>query len=243
MQTAVDKYVQALATKTLGCTTDLCGRLIRGKKPEDFVTLSDDPDRKLIMLMGADGLETLLHCSCGHAMLEAIGYETTYIRRKVLEGNQFKLVVCNATASPARLATWKGVAAAVAEAYPPEIAQKVYSCLPALQNLRTPASEGWSITDFESLEKLAGFDFSKIDEAGKEDHRFMTPERYLLSSGDLIATRAFLYFSCHLRELFAGNGHTYDTLGRRGMLEYICPNIEIARLGEHALIDINVSLN
>ncbi|HLD75813.1 MAG TPA: hypothetical protein VI874_02250, partial [Candidatus Norongarragalinales archaeon] len=38
----------------------LCGRIIRGKKAGDFETLTDDPDRKLVMLMGPDGLETLL---------------------------------------------------------------------------------------------------------------------------------------------------------------------------------------
>ena len=49
--------------------TGICGRILRGKSPKDFETLTDDPDRKLIMLMGGDGLERILGKSGYEALL------------------------------------------------------------------------------------------------------------------------------------------------------------------------------
>ena len=57
----------------------LCGRIIRGKKTEDFTTLTDDPLRKIVMLMGSDGLENILG-KTGYEMLTEIGYEKSYIK-------------------------------------------------------------------------------------------------------------------------------------------------------------------
>jgi hypothetical protein len=114
----LNEYVETLKTgKTSAKTiTGICGRIIRGKRPEDFETLTDDPERKLVMLMGPDGLG-LLPGKTGHDMLVAIGYEPDYLRHKVAEGNQFKLVVFP-EGGPAKLATWENAVEAVSEVYP-----------------------------------------------------------------------------------------------------------------------------
>ena len=206
----------------------VCGRIIRGRVPGDFETMTDDPSRKLVMLMGADGLAKLPGLS-GYEMLVEIGYEASYIERKVTEGNQFKLVVFP-EGGPAKLATWGNVIAVVSSVYP-DIASK----------LQRNAKELASVS-FDEIERRAGFDFSEVDKAGPADPRYMTHERFAARSGTLVDVRAFLYFTVHLRELFTGDGYTKTTDGRRGMMEYIAPNARLSDLGEHALITLTVTL-
>lgn len=55
--------------------SNLVGRILRGKKPEDFLTLTDEPEtRKIVMLMAEDGLKSLLGKK-GTEILLSIGYE------------------------------------------------------------------------------------------------------------------------------------------------------------------------
>lgn len=221
------EYRELFVQNQSGNVTGLCGRIIRGTKPEDFQTLTDDPDRKLVMFMGPDGLEKIMSKS-GYDALVEIGYEPNYIVRKVVdEGNQFKLVVF-VEGAEARLATWDNVVSVVAAVYP-DAAEALYRNLDALK-----------ITSFAQIEKDAGFVFAPVDKAGAQDDRFMTYERFLRSSGDLIATRAFLYFAIHLRELFSGDGYTYDAAGNRGLMEYIVPNKSLNELGDYDLIDLSI---
>ena len=221
-------YVDAVRHGTQQKVTGLCGRIIRGKKPADFLTLTDDPDRKLVLLMGPDGLEKLLGKS-GYDMLVEIGYETAYIDRKVAEGNQFKLIVFP-EGGPAKLATWVNVIDVVCDVYP-SIAAKLNRHRDSLAKV-----------PFGEIERLAGFDFSVADKAGPTDPRYMTEERFRQSAGTLVDARAFLYFTVHLRELFSGDGYTYTADGRQGLMEYIVPNVPIADLGPHEIIDLTITL-
>ncbi|MCK4383456.1 MAG: hypothetical protein KAW66_09210 [Candidatus Lokiarchaeota archaeon] len=102
--------------KTTLPITGICGRILRGKSPKDFETLTDDPDRKLIMLMGGDGLERILGKS-GYEALITIGYMLDYIEYKIKSGFQFKLVIFN-EGEIAKLATWDNVAHIISEIYP-----------------------------------------------------------------------------------------------------------------------------
>jgi nicotinamidase-related amidase len=206
--------------------SDLCGRIIRGTKPDDFKTLTDDPTRKLVMLMGSDGLAKLLGRT-GYDMLVEIGYEPEYIVHKVNQGNQFKLVVFG-EGGAAKLATWQNTAEVVGATYP-DVADMIRAKLGELKR-----------TSFDEIERRAGFDFSEVDKLGSSDPRFMTHERFRNSRGTLVDVRAFLYFSVHLRELFSGDGYTYTADGRRGLMEYIVPNKPLAQLGQHEVVDIDV---
>ena len=62
------------------------------------------------------------------------------------------------------------------------------------------------------------------------------------SEGTLIDVRAFLYHIVHLRELFSGDGFTYEEDGKKGLREYIAPNCRLEELGEYHLIDMNINL-
>jgi len=68
------------------------GRILRGTKPTDFETLSDDPDRKIILVSAEDGLKRFIG-KTGYQMLLAIGYEKDYIEYRLKNGYMFKLVV------------------------------------------------------------------------------------------------------------------------------------------------------
>ncbi len=213
--------------RTTSQISGLCGRLIRGKKPEDFLTLTDDADRKIVMLIGPDGLQKMPGKN-GWDMLMEIGYEPDYAKHKIEEGCQFKLVVFP-EGGPAKLATWDNVLDEVVRIYPDTFA----------------AASGYTSVlkeeSFAVIESHAGYSFLEVEKAGKNDPRFMTYERFQRSKMTLVDFRAFLYFSVHLRELFRGDGYT-DAQGKRGPMEYIVPNRPLAELGELELIDIPVSI-
>ena len=59
-------------------TTGLHARILRGKCDEDFLTMSDDPDRRLVMFMGSDGLAKMSGKST-YDRLVSIGYKYNYI--------------------------------------------------------------------------------------------------------------------------------------------------------------------
>ncbi len=205
----------------------LCGRLIRGKNPDDFKTLTDDPERKIVMLIDPEGLQKMLG-KTGYEMLIEVGYEPDYLVHKINEGNQFKLVVFSSDGA-AKLATWDNIFEMVKKMYP----QVIFPI--AIQSALVD-------TAFDNLERKAGFSFLDVEKIGKSDKRFMTYERFLESNQSLVDYRAFLYFSIHLRELYSGDGWTYDSNGNKGVMEYIIPNLPLAQLGSYEIVDIDVDL-
>ncbi len=226
----IEDYVQAFKAGERRKVKRLSGRLLKGTSSEAFETLTDDPSRLIIMLMGPDGLEQLLGLD-GYGIMQAIGYTDAHIRAKILEGNHFKLGVFSEN-DRIRLADWDGTITIVSEVYP-EIA-------PILQAHAANLKE----TPFTQIERVAGFNFHEVNVAGPIDPRYMTYERFRAlpaSSIDLVAVRAFLYYSLHLRELYAGNGRVVDSSsGQTGMLEYFALNLPLTDLGHHALIDITL---
>ncbi|HDZ17473.1 hypothetical protein LCGC14_1968110 [marine sediment metagenome] len=214
--------------KNINPIIGICGRILRGKLSDDFETLSDDPQRKIIMLMGADGLEKLLGKS-GYEVLITIGYMLDYIEYKVKSGFQFKLVIFN-EGEIAKLATWDNVVLIVSQIYP-QAKTKIYHQLEELK-----------ITTFSEIERVANRKFNIIDKNGPKDKNFMTYERFINSEGTLIDVRAFLFHTVHLRELFSGDGFIYEANGERGLNEYIAPNCKLEELKGYILIDMTINL-
>jgi len=207
----------------------LMGRIIRGKDEEDFLTLSDDPLRQLVMLVGPDGLTSMLTNSA-YDMLIKLGHEPEFIHREINAGKRFKLAVFP-WKGEALLATWENVVRAVSEVYP-VIAERLSQKLGFIQSLR-----------FEEFEMLARHSFAEVDAAGPTDSRYMTYGRLRMRPYiNGLDMRMFLYFTVRILELFGGDGHTYSVDGVRGVHEYIFPNCPLTDLGGHQVIDLTVKL-
>lgn len=210
----------------------IAGRIIRGKNPSDFETLTDDPQRQIVLILGPDDLAKLPGMS-GWDILMTIGYDPAYARGKVAEGCEFKLVVLQEGPS-VKLATWDNLLEMVCEVYP-NVADLIRSHWTSLKT-----------RSFREIEAQAGFKFLEVEQPKdktkkkQDDPRFMTYERLQQSSGTLADVRAFLYFSVHIRELYRGDGYT-DVSGSRGMREYLARNVRLVDLGAHELIDFEVT--
>lgn len=213
--------------KTVSLKDNSFGRIIRGKSLDDFGTLTDDPLRKLVMVMGYDELRKIAGKTGRQALVE-IGYTASYIDRKVSEGNQFKLVIFSDNMNAFRLANWDGVIEAVSKVYP-DVKEYLYRSQRFLERV-----------SFLELEKMAGFKFSEVDAVGSSNKKFMTLERFLRSDGGLVDTRAFLYFTIHLREFFSGDGYTYNERGERCLKEYIGRNVLVSTLSRCKVINIEI---
>jgi len=222
----VEQYTRAFQEGQRVQVSRLCGRIVRGKRPEDFTTLTSDPNRKIVMLMGSDGLE-MMPGKSGYEMLTTIGYTKRHIAARLGEGLQFKLAVFPES-NIARPATWNNMIDMASHAYP-RAAAPLRAHQDTLQK-----------TSFADIEQSAGYTFADVDAEGIADPRYMTYERFLRSPKDLVAARALLYFTMHLRELYAGDGHTYTHDGRRGLQEYAIENAPISQLGKSVLLDITV---
>ncbi len=239
----LDKYVSHFQSGTPPAKPfAVAGRAIRGKKPKDFEKLTDDPNRKIVMMFGPDGMHEAIGKTHYGVMLDVACYNAAYLEGKVNDGFQFKMVVFP-EGGAVKLATWPNVAELVAEIYP-AIASNVRRALPAL---KTTLWETWNSQAIsrgfpvpKSKDRSA---FLEVEETGNQDKRFMTYERFLSSARDAFSVRAFLYFTVHLREQFSGDGYTTNATGQQAVMEYICRSPEkISDLGDHRIIDLNVQL-
>lgn len=219
------EYIELLKTGTKAKVEGLCGRIIRGKTPADFAHLSDDPNRKVVMLTDSEGLESLLG-KVGYDMLITIGHHPDHIQKQLGAGKSYKIVVF--PASSALEGTWDGVVKLTSQVYP-DVAPTLKKYRPELGRL-----------PFATIEQLAGYRFKDADDPAHP--KFMTHEAFNKSSKGLVPLRALLYHTLHLRELFRGDGYTYDEKGNRGVREYLLPNVEIASIPGVVVHDLTVAL-
>ncbi len=206
--------------RALESTNDLVGRVLKGKTDQDFLSLSNDPDRKIVFLMGADGLKALSG-SPREQILEKIGYTHDYVARLKGEGHRFKLVTFSAASATALPGTWENVIALAAQAYPP-VAVKIKARLQELKD-----------TPFEKIQAQASAPFATVDQAGRAHPDFIDEKALEKRPGSLWEVRAFLYYRLRLMDLYAGDGWTRTPDGSKGMQEYVVLNRPLAQLGSY----------
>ena len=204
----------------------LFGRVLKGKTPEDFISLSNDPLRKIIFFMGNDGLEGLLGLD-NRQILTKIGYTEEYIQRLKDTGYSFKLVVFQEHGDDALPATWDNVASLVQKHYS-SVAPKVQARLTDLKAKK-----------FAEIEAEAPSRFAEVDKIGKSRPDYMDAARLERGQGLLWEVRAFLYYQLRLMELFSGDGLTRTSDGSSGLREYIGANRPIASLKNPAVLDLD----
>jgi len=94
---------------------NISGRVLRGICEYDFVTLTDNPQRRVVFFLDAIGMSDLVGLD-GKEMLKQIGYDEDLIVGLLAKETKFKLIVLPETS--VRLATWDNLLNIVQEAYP-----------------------------------------------------------------------------------------------------------------------------
>lgn len=216
---------------------DICGRMLKGRKEEDFVRLSDEPPswRRVCFLAGPDTLQRLIGSRDGRDCLMKLGLGPTMIEQRMKDQFRFRLAVFPMTRKGlafCRNADWSGVLELLHQCYA-EVVDKV---LPHWDHIhRTHYS---SIDPHRLAERVAD---QPID-IRNGDERFLTVERFAsLSDVSPWHVRAFLFHTLSLNAHFTGNGLTVDSLtGQVSGREYLAPNVEVASLEEAVVIPIDV---
>src|SRR3989339_118581 len=234
IMTSLREYQGAIqGGRRLMNVTGIVGRLLRGKTLADFETLTDDPQRrKVVMLTDSEGMEKLTG-QTGYQICRTVGWDEDFTEDQIVrQGKQAKLVAFEEGGEVVP-ATWDAVANVIRQAYP-LVHSKFMRQLRELRRLRTQ--------DFKRIEDASGFNWAEVDKAGSGDPRYMTYERYQNATDTVWAARAFLYFTLYLKELYMGDGYTYDRGGNRGVKEYLVVNKPLRELGNYVLIDIDVKI-
>jgi hypothetical protein len=216
--------------------TGLCGRILRGRPnqtPDEFETLTDTPQSRIvIMLTDSNGLSQFFGKS-DYQKCITVGHAPHHIESKVKAGYVYKLVVFPETS--ALLGTWDSVFNLCAEVYP-DITNSIRQHSSEIVKLAKTGGNDPLVP----FEKAAGYLFKDVDDANHP--KFMDIDRYRKSSQGMLELRALLYHTLHLRELFRGDGFTYDESGRKGVKEYLMRNQPIATIPGHVLTPLNVVL-
>jgi len=221
-------YLYALAHgRRLRRVRGVYGRIVR---TTDGVPtrLAEDEQRKVVMVMGPHGLQQLLGAS-GYQALVKIGYTPEYIARNLGLGRKFKLVLFDKPPE-LRVATWR-VAVEVVSAHYPELRTQLFSVLEDLKS-RT-------IMEFE---RESGYSFAEVQANGPSDPRFMTAQRLHACVGTATEVRHFLFHTLYFSELYAGDGYTKTHEGKRGVREYLMPNVFLKTLNNLHIVDLEVEI-
>lgn len=207
--------------------SSLVGRVLRGTQELHFERLTADFDRRLALVTGADALHDFIGLS-GREILAAIGYSASDVAFYQAAGAEFRLMVCaEAETFKGVAATWRNVLQAAEQAYP------------ELVGLLVPHEAELQSRAFAEFSRAAG-DIAARFMLGPNSPAFMTVARFLESDQSAASARAFLYHTLGLRELFAGDGYTRFPDGRRGISEYLVPNVPLKDVGTHAFIRLGL---
>lgn len=212
----------------------LFGRVLKGKTDKDFESLSNDVSRKIVFIMGPDGLVRLLGLNQKQILYE-IGYTKDYIERLKQEGYRFKLLVFkneNSVDSDQTIqpATWERVLRLTTKAYP-ELAEKIQAQAQSLQSIPFTIIQTQAPHPFAGVEK-------QIEKQGPQHPDYIDETRLTQLPATLWQVRAFLFYKVHLTELFAGDGFTHKEDGTKGIAEYAILNQKVISLPNALLIDL-----
>ena len=245
--TTLHEYVSLFNTGRAlqaGAVNGLIGRILRGKTAEDFETTTNDlerdahghpvldahghvkPKRPLVLLVDANALGDVVGLSGNtYAMLSNVGYSPTDIDHYAKEGLDWKLVVFedNGT-SLATLATWDNVI---------NLAQRLFPMTSMTIEAQRRALKDHNFRDIVRLSGESVWMPRASNEPG-----FMSPEALTRTSGSLVDVRRFFFDTLQLRELYRGDGWTYNSAGVRGVPEYVVPTTPLAGIGKYELIDL-----
>jgi len=221
-----------LGTKPSKALRGICGRISKGRTIDEFKTLTDDENDRNAFFLGSDGLEQIIGKSTLEILVN-IGFEIPYIIEKINNGYKFQLLILPEGNQEIMFqANWEGVSKLVEFAFP-EVKSSFDIHFEAMKS-----------TNFEEIQRKADFDFFEARASGKTHPNYFTLERFMISQRSLVETRAFLYHTVGLRELFKGDGYTYTHDGKKGYKEYLVPNHYRHELEDLVVVELdNIPLN
>ncbi|MDC0980290.1 hypothetical protein OAQ84_01000 [Bdellovibrionales bacterium] len=203
---------------------EVFGRIIRGKSDADFITLSDDPNRKIVMVMDTEGLESISDSNNG-SILEQVGYTRDYISELRSQGTIFKLMVFEKQ-EDVIVADWSGLRKILSDIYSEDLVKIFDKFRQKLENL-----------SFEEIEDQGTMEFKSVYNAGPSSPLYVNSEN-INSDSSLWQFRAFLYMELRLTELFAGNGFTKTEEAGQGLREYFVINRPINLFENSMLLEL-----
>ena len=218
--TTPDEYIKKFNNfnnTDVSISDKLVGRVLRGSISDDFLKLSPDENRKLIMFMDSTGLQQLLGKDT-RTILQIIGYPEDYMKQLFTNKTQFKLVVATKGDNIVS-GTWDNLLKLVKDVYgkTSKVSEALEKNLGSLKKIK-----------FDDIMK------QKVDAfSGK-----MTQQELEERKGDLWEIRMFLKDVLNLNKLYSGDGYTYNDKGERGVKEYFSKNMELTQLGDYSLMDL-----
>jgi hypothetical protein len=207
---------------------EIAGRVTRGSEESHFEYLQKDAGAKrFAWVMGADGLILFLKKSNIQA-LRSIGCEDRWIRKKLEDGEYFRLGVFYRL-DKCVPATWDGILSLIDKCYSKSISTKIYQHADTLKRMSFDEIEARARLSY--LQGASYFDIDELSINGySTDPRFMSEERFEECEGTLEESRGFLYNRLGLSCLFDGSGFTKDSKGKLCAREYLQPNVPVRDL-------------
>nr|CAG4711947.1 unnamed protein product [Naegleria fowleri] len=164
-------------------------------------------------------------------ILHLIGFEESYVKEKISQNVRFEMIIVQRdfflkqTGALIERADWNGVYKIVKHLFP--------KAFPYFEKYFNELQS----TSFDEIRKRADFDFAEVRQSGTSHPLYWSTEEKFLrhmeekkrtknEEPSLIDVRAFLYFACGIRDLFAGNGYTMTEKGEVALKEYLVENVK-----------------
>ena len=243
-----EKNMAALMTKEalqngttipLETMSGLVSRVMTHKEGDDILTqnLSSDERQGFAFVSGKEWLHYCMGFKTQLEWLLALGYETSWLKRKINEGECFSLLVFRPEESRGFPATWDNIFdIALPTDFPGEKNAELRSrVLEHREALKTT-----SFDEIEVQAKVAG-----LETIGSGNEAYLTKDEYLEGDNTLVNVRRFLRKQYALQRLFKGDGFTWLENGSRGYPEKLVakscvigelPELEILRIPNSALL-------
>jgi hypothetical protein len=187
--------------------------------------------------MGDDGLILFLKQSNIQA-LRSIGCEDRWIRKKLEDGERFRLGVFYRSDKLVPT-TWDGVLSLIDKYYPKSISIKIGRHADALKRISFDEIE--ACARLSHLQGASYFDINELVVNGySTDTRFMSEERFLECQGTLGECCGFLYNRLGLSCLFDASSFNKDSSGQLCVREYLQPNAPVRDLPGFRYLDLAI---
>jgi len=207
-------------------TRKILGRICRGKTNEDFMSFTEGSadESKVAFLLRDKSLKELMEANKKGGPMELfnfVGFESKYVKEKLAKGYQFQLLFFHCEEVEFFKADWNGVLNLIGEIYP-DLNHHLHSKDQMIKELK-------KITIDEVNQKLNCCLFnarSEYDRNKNKEHKHFYDLKKMsqINSPNIYEWRAFIYHKIGCRELYKGDGFTYDENGNKKGKEYIMIN-------------------